>query len=62
MFLDLFVVWNVESDRARVEYHPGMAASLCDLVEASAGGSVSFLPARGVSGIQLSPESPFAGG
>ena len=62
MFLDLFVVWNVESDRARVEYHPGMAASLCDLVESSAGGSVRFLPARGVSGIQLSPESPFAGG
>jgi hypothetical protein len=61
MYLDLFMVWHVESELPWVEHHAGAALSLEEAVRSQArGGAVTFLPGARSARFQLQPGSPFA--
>lgn len=59
MYLDIFLIWNVETDHPWVEHHLGIARSLEACIRETIRKHVSFVPGPESRRFQLSRNSPF---
>lgn len=59
MYLDVFLIWNIETDSPWIEHHIGMARSLEALLRDTIFRPVSFVPGERSCRFQFCSESPF---